>query len=263
MGPIYVSVCRLSICPASLQAAGQRRASSVMGGDYGSLVSSAEPQHQSSAKMLPQKRTRAVLIACVAGLMAVVALSSYSLSEASMNSEFLLAQGASQVSLVDVSAMQRAKPEDQVSFEDLSSMSRAQAATSAAQKAPTGPLPVGQVLRVDMPASQMQSLKVGSIVKGQVRRPMLAADGQEEFNTLDFTGKVRTWKKKSHECMALLPPCLGCVCSYFRTYGWTLMYSWMRTLTHTHTQSRCARSSSLQCGARYSLTSWVHLTRAS
>jgi len=38
----------------------------------------------------------------------------------------------------------------------------------------------------------MEKLKVGSIVKGKVREPMLASSGGEVFNTLDFTGKVRS-----------------------------------------------------------------------
>ncbi len=161
-----------------------------MGEDYGSLVGSEEQEYQKPSHNLQRKQARTVLAVCVVGLMAMVTLSFYSLSDAQVGTEYLLAQGAAQVSLVDVSAMQRAKPTDQVTFEDLSSVRRAEAATTAAQKAPEGPLPVGQVIRVDMPAKEMQSLKVGSVVKGQVRRPMLAADGQEEFNTLDFTGKV-------------------------------------------------------------------------
>lgn len=111
----------------------------------------------------------------------------------STNGGGALLQGFPQVSLVDSSAIARERASmgaDQVSLQDISSMRRAAAAASAAQGAAAGPMPVGHVIHVDMPTSEMKQLKVGSIVKGTVRRPMLAADGAEEFNTLDFTGKV-------------------------------------------------------------------------
>ena len=51
----------------------------------------------------------------------------------------------------------------------------------------------GHVLHIDMPMSQMDKLKVGSVVKGHVRLPMLANDEQHvgnEFNSVPFTGEV-------------------------------------------------------------------------
>lgn len=109
------------------------------------------------------------------------------------------AVGLIQLSMVDVSAAQRAKRHDSVSFIDVSGEGggRGRQAAALAAEAPSGPVPYGHIIHVDIPAAELKQLKVGSIVKGQVRRPMLSQteSGREDFNTIDFTGKVRSLQK--------------------------------------------------------------------
>jgi hypothetical protein len=115
-----------------------------------------------------------------------------------------------QVSFSDVSAQQRrlmharAAP-GSVSFTDLSALRRwsgrgAQlsarggglAATTSLASTGGDPIPPGHVIHVNVPRSAMQSLKVGSVVKGKVNKQMLRQDGTEAINAVDFVGKVRS-----------------------------------------------------------------------
>ncbi|KAJ1494630.1 hypothetical protein T484DRAFT_1877322 [Baffinella frigidus] len=136
------------------------------------------------------------LVAAVAGVLAVtlVALCTVGSGRSS------LLQSGPQVTFTDMSAVQRAKyagagaASQQLSMVDLSAQQRQDslAAPTMALASSSDPIPPGHVIHVDMPQSAMQKLKVGSIVKGKVREPMLAADGQKQFDTVDFTGKVRS-----------------------------------------------------------------------
>jgi hypothetical protein len=67
---------------------------------------------------------------------------------------------------------------------------------SAEQRVRTTEQPVSEtshILHIDMPISQMEKLKIGSVVKGHVRLPMLANSEEHvgnEFSTVPFTGEV-------------------------------------------------------------------------
>lgn len=91
---------------------------------------------------------------------------------------------------MDVSAQRRGLQASApiVSFEDLSAKHRMGRTTDLVSQA--DPVPAGHVIHIDMPKAAMDKLKVGSLVKGKVREPMLASGGGKVFNTLDFTGKV-------------------------------------------------------------------------
>ena len=88
--------------------------------------------------------------------------------------------GSTDFSMVDISAQQRIKSKIHSAADQLAAMSSQQ----------IGP---GHVLHIDMPMSQMDQLKIGSVVKGHLRLPMLASDEQHvgsEFNSVPFTGEV-------------------------------------------------------------------------
>jgi hypothetical protein len=96
----------------------------------------------------------------------------------SFNSSAATLLGGSQFSMVDVSAERRMMGQQAL-----------KSSTASAQR-----LFPGHVLHIDMPISQMDKLKIGSVVKGHVRLPMLANDEQHvgnEFNSVPFTGQVR------------------------------------------------------------------------
>jgi len=110
-----------------------------------------------------------------------------------------LMQTGPEVTFEDMSAAQRAKysgfgSDASISMVDLTAQQRrnALAAPTTALAASSEPIPPGHVIHVDMPKAAMAKLKVGGIVKGKVREPMLAADGSKQFDTVDFTGKVRS-----------------------------------------------------------------------
>ena len=76
-----------------------------------------------------------------------------------------------QFSMVDISAEKRVTAREQPSSE------------------------TSHILHIDMPISQMEKLKIGSVVKGHVRLPMLANSEEHvgnEFSTVPFTGEVCT-----------------------------------------------------------------------
>lgn len=92
-----------------------------------------------------------------------------------------------------------------VSFTDLSALRRwsgrgsqlsvrgaGLATTTSLASTGEDPIPVGHVIHVDVPKSAMQSLKVGSEIKGRVNKQMLRQDGTEAINAVDFVGKVRS-----------------------------------------------------------------------
>ena len=90
--------------------------------------------------------------------------------------------GSTDFSMVDISAEQRIKSKIHSAADQLAAMSSQQ----------IGP---GHVLHIDMPMSQMDQLKIGSVVKGHLRLPMLASDEQHvgsEFNSVPFTGEVES-----------------------------------------------------------------------
>jgi hypothetical protein len=87
----------------------------------------------------------------------------------------------SQFSMVDISAQQRV------------GQGTVSASDSSGEMEPSQNLEPGHILHIDMPISQMDTLKIGGLVKGHVRLPMLATDDEhvgEEFNTVPFTGQV-------------------------------------------------------------------------
>jgi len=120
------------------------------------------------------------------------------------------AQELMQVSFDDVTAQRRMAHQARaapgsVSFTDLSALRRwggrgsqlsargeGLAATTSLASTASDPIPVGHIIHVNVPRSAMQSLKIGSMIKGKVNKQMLRQDGTEAVNAVDFVGKVRS-----------------------------------------------------------------------
>jgi hypothetical protein len=147
---------------------------------------------------------RATLLLCAAAVAVVCACAAF------VSPRWAGAAELEQVSFDDVSAQRRVARQARtapgsVSFTDLSALRRwsgrgsqlsargaGLAATTSLASTSGDPIPVGQVIHVNVPKSALKSLKVGSEIKGRVNKQMLRQDGTEAVNAVDFVGKVRS-----------------------------------------------------------------------
>jgi hypothetical protein len=127
-----------------------------------------------------------------------------------MNSRAMDVAELMQASFDDISAQRRLEHQARtvpgsVTFKDISALRRwsgrgAQlsadegglATTTSLASTSADPIPAGHVIHIHLPKSAMQSLKIGSTIKGKVNKQMLRQDGTEQINAVDFVGKVRS-----------------------------------------------------------------------